>query len=60
MVGYTSGMVVFYDLKDAKNPFYSRKIHNSEITCLKFNDQTGEIISSSKDQNIKFFEMNLS
>lgn len=59
-VGYSSGMVVFYDINDPKNPFYSRKIHNSEITSLQYNALSDEIITSSKDQNIKFFIMNLS
>lgn len=56
-LGYSNGMIVFYDLQSPKNPFYSRKIHNSEITSLQYFLESDELVSSSKDQNIKFFQM---
>ena len=57
VVGYASGIITFYDLNNSKTPYYSRKIHTSDITQVKYKYENDLLITSSKDCTVKFWHI---
>lgn len=57
VVGHDSGIVSVYNIDQPKTPFYSRKVHNKDITKMDYLIDSNILLTASKDQSIKFWRI---
>lgn len=57
VVGHDSGIVSVYDIENSRFPFYSRKVHNKDITKMDYLEDLNILLTASKDQSLKFWKI---